>query len=610
MKKINFAKNIIVCLVLSAGLQALTVQAQNDRTAYAFLRHKTDGATLEVFVTPQIEAASVVSAAVYKTDKNISRRFAQSDDVKNCAAADIKKVICFDRQPGKNPKIIYNFETDVKNSEVYKIGLKIVTPKANGQPEIFDSIIDAGKDFADVKVKYQKFINNRENRKLYQLSDQDDVKTAHGKSEVVITLEFKRPPDFPPEVFDEYVEARMREIYLWAEPNRLDAKSFAVINVENATGRRRELKDKVPVRVRLSPTGRGGDQTSESVEIYLLFDDNFPIGKSFLGVDLKNKPPMELEAKITNLEVEIKPNAAADASKIGEDTVLGPRSIERNLDLGLSLASFIEEKEDAQGIKNAKRNNLFNADLRFAPYINRRQKGDDFNYWFTPFFADAKVSNKKISKDSLSLNRIILGTEYAIRQLTNENKYIYTFRGLNASDRDFKRIEAKFNFEFRPQFGRFNHPRSFISSDELSKIDGTKKRELDPEDNFGYKIEPYGGFEIGRVYRDKREPFVNEESSRFVRRAFFGTDALFNLTRFVNLKLSDIIYVRGESAEARQRNYFNGEIQFPFAESENNSQYLFIGFEKGDQPPFVSRSVNSFKIGYRITSNLFGQRTP
>ena len=129
-----------------------------------------------------------------------------------------------------------------------------------------------------------------------------------------------------------------------------------------------------------------------------------------------------------------------------------------------------------------------------------------------------------------------------------------------------------------------------------------------PRHNFGYQIQPFVGTEIGVVYRDKRQAFDVEDSSRTLRRVYFGTDMLFNLTRYANLKLTDTFYYRGEAPQHPTRNYFRSEIQAVLFNSPDTSQCIFFSFERGDQPPFSTPSVNAFKIGYRITSNFFERR--
>jgi hypothetical protein len=250
-------------------------------------------------------------------------------------------------------------------------------------------------------------------------------------------------------------------------------------------------------------------------------------------------------------------------------------------------------------------------DLRFAPLLDWHKDGDFKNY-LTPFFIDAKVSNGKISVKTLSLNRIVFGTEYMRRDVMlnsrDKNKLIYFFRGLSASDRDFKRAEAKFNFEFRPLFYRLYSPINGDVEAVPSVLIRSSPPKILPRHNFGYQIQPFVGTEIGGVYRNKRQAFDVEDISRTLRRAYFGTDMLFNLTEHANIKLSDTFYYRGEDPRHRTRNYFHGEVQAVLFNTPDTSQCIFFSFERGDQPPFSTPSVSAFKIGYRITSNLFQRR--
>src|SRR5205807_1071396 len=88
-------------------------------------------------------------------------------------------------------------------------------------------------------------------------------------------------------------------------------------------------------------------------------------------------------------------------------------------------------------------------DLRFAPLLRDRTRPPEVKKWQlfrTPLFLDAKVSTGKVSEDTLSLNRILFGTEMNFRYVEgtkkgSRNKYIITLRGTNASDRDFKLAE-------------------------------------------------------------------------------------------------------------------------------------------------------------------------
>ena len=190
----------------------------------------------------------------------------------------------------------------------------------------------------------------------------------------------------------------------------------------------------------------------------------------------------------------------------------------------------------------------------------------------------------------------------------DKNKLVYFFRGLSASDRDFKHTEAKFNFEFRPLFYRLYSPINGDVEAVKSRLIESSPPKILPRHNFGYQIQPFVRDRDRRVSRDKRQAFDVEDASRTLRRVYFGTDMLFNLTQYANLKLTDTFYYRGGDAERPARNYFRGEIQAVLFNSPDTSQCIFFSFERGDQPPFSTPSVNALKIGYRITSNLFQRR--
>ena len=76
----------------------------------------------------------------------------------------------------------------------------------------------------------------------------------------------------------------------------------------------------------------------------------------------------------------------------------------------------------------------------------------------------------------------------------------------------------------------------------------------------------------------------------------------FGLTKYVELSLQDLFYVRGENPKDRTENYFVGSIEAPLSRIGNlwAAHALFLSFERGEQAPFTNPSVNIFKFGYRI----------
>src|SRR5205823_5467039 len=167
--------------------------------------------------------------------------------------------------------------------------------------------------------------------------------------------------------------------------------------------------------------------------------------------------------------------------------------------------------------------------------------------------------------------------------------------------------EAKGEFEFRPIFERLNQPlRIKHTATKSVLIPDSPPKEISSGGFFGYQIQPFVGFEGGRVYRRSRSAFKGEEQGDTVRRLLFGADMAFNLTTRFTLSFTDIFYLRGETPAHRARNYFTGTIEAPLGNfSRNAAQSIFFSFERGNQPPFATPAVNALKFGYRVRSDFF-----
>jgi hypothetical protein len=238
---------------------------------------------------------------------------------------------------------------------------------------------------------------------------------------------------------------------------------------------------------------------------------------------------------------------------------------------------------------------------------------------FTPFYIDAKVSTGKIVKDTLSLNRIVFGTQeelryYPTRKAIFPTYYRFIFQGNNASDRDFKQAEYKGTFEFRPVFGPLNHPLDAQPPTSIAKeIDkgGKPPFKLIPITH-GFEFVPLIGAELGRTYL-RRRPAADIKPSDTVRRLYFGLDTVLNPTAHLALKTSEIFYIRGESKTDRYHNYFLGEVSYGLGEFINRkaAHSLFFSWERGGQPPFDDPDVNALKFGYRVTAaTIFSRNAP
>jgi len=331
--------------------------------------------------------------------------------------------------------------------------------------------------------------------------------------------------------------------------------------------------------------------------------------------------PIELRHPFLKTDIE---NASHGVTPFSvDDANVGERAIEENLDLSLQFSSSVADKtvKDAAGmdVPVRVRDNTGTLDLRIAPLLNLLSLPDPGSTTFkflTPLLIDARVSTGKINKDTLSLNRIVIGSEFEIRHYTNTStfpsyqRYILSFR--NASDRDFKQAEWKGALEFQPVFSALDRPLRFRRNSAERELDQDPDRA--PKDfptivGFGIEFLPLVGFEMGKTWRNK-SPFAAIEQTEFVRRLYFGGTLNLDLTAYVRLSLKDILYVRGETSEDRLRNYFLGSIEVPLPSfTRNASSNAFFSFERGAQPPFASPGVNALKIGYRVQwDGWFGKR--
>jgi hypothetical protein len=308
-------------------------------------------------------------------------------------------------------------------------------------------------------------------------------------------------------------------------------------------------------------------------------------------------PPAPFELRQQTLKIGL--------SGVSAPTTTGERNLEDFIDLGLTLTSSVDDVEQEDETTKRVRTTRGALDLWFAPILNLRKvkaigEGGTVQV-FTPFYIDAKVATGKITSETLALNRIILGSNYELRDFRNTNAYPdllrHSFNFNNTSDRDFKQAEFKFVYEFQPIFGAINQP--------LGSAPDILDREVieNQNDKFGLEIVPVVGVELGRTYR-VRNPQDFEGVSRNVRRFYFGANMTFDLTKHFRLSLLDRFYVRGETPEDRGRNYFTGSIEAPLSGIGNDrlrgAHALFFSFERGDQPPFSNPGVNVFKFGYRI----------
>jgi hypothetical protein len=413
------------------------------------------------------------------------------------------------------------------------------------------------------------------------------------------------------------LNSRVTSIGRWLGPLQRRLEDLADVRVEPLKSAATDIAQPKVTSIEVLPSvlklesQRPTDEPPARISICMYFDQSLPADKFNAEVVFKGDPPFELSEKLVATLSGASLMAAPDSSAVVGGDKMALRTFENNLDVGVVFLSSVKTAGDTR-----KRSKTATFDIRFAPFLLTRIQPPTKQTWqrfWTPFFIDAKVSNGKIDNDTLSLNRIMFGTEYVFRYYKSaaaeeRNRYLLTLRGVNASDRDYKRAEITGEFEFRPIFNVVNRPLKRSPSQFAQSVivpDGPV-REITTSKIFGYQIQPFVGTEIGRTYRDRRSILKGEELSDNVRRIYFGADMAFDLTSHFTLSFTDMLYVRGEAPEDRLHHYFNGKIEVPLGSLWTRlGQSVYLSFERGGQPPFSTPNVNALKVGYRIRSNFF-----
>jgi hypothetical protein len=599
MKQLSIRLLIVVVLLVPA---AYTAKGDAVVKPKAFHRQTGNTHRIETFINTGLKTGAQLSASVYKKSGGVTAKFAESAAVPDCAGAMVGGQFCKDTSVANRVTLVYQFAAPPAADEKLFVSFAM-TDDADRDLGFF---VDVKTDFDAVKPFVRPFKNNV------------TTYTASGPKKMMVeanaALGIEISSSDAPDANTPYRQQRIRDIYTWLNGQKANPSGIANVRVESRTG---VLPVNYPITsFAIVPENVAQAVSDEGVTIVLIGDGDYPTEKFDTEVVFNNNPPLELAGALTNTVAGVSRIAAPDAEQVGKDKTLGARSLDTNLDLGVAFTSSVkDQKKDGETVRE--RSNNGTLDLRFAPWLNiRLTPPQKLQQFITPIFIDTKVSTGKVTEDSLSLNRTIIGTEYAIRYLQSteqgkRNKYILSFRLNNTSDRDFKRSEGKFTFEFRPVFDALNSPlrlkfRKPVPMSVLIPDNGPK---FVPVGWFGFQIQPYVGVELGRTYRLRRDVFEGEETTRNVRRLVLGTDIVLNLTRHANLSLTDIFYVRGETPRDRGRNYFNGELEAPLGNLGPRAAHsIFFSFERGDQPPFAGPSVNALKIGYRIVSDFFGKR--
>lgn len=614
-------------LLMVVFLLSPVVKAQDD--ADEAIRRELPGdvagsimTVIELTATATVSSDERISAMLYRQEDRGNRLLAQDMDVKRCPSAAPRlpsaNGFCLTiPEPGKI-QLLFKFDTTppAKNSFLMSFATIAITIDATTQAvsqrttggAVVQVVPESPKGKIQVAVIPVDKVFQRQKPTSTCPNNDEFVFTSHGPIETelkenVIRLKLNLPDD------QTTLRRRVDALVNWLQTQKAAPSGIAEVKVE------RRDQDEPP---RIFPLRAFTYQvqcperlvTNKNISLFLIGEEEFPDAAFDFQIEFKNNPPLELAKILKGSSAGLGSVSTPKADDVGTDKTLALRAFDSNLNVATAFTSSVADVEDGDKTVR-KRQNASAFDLKFAPWLNiNLSPPRKVQHLLTPFFFDSKIASGKITKDTLALNRILIGSEYSIKYIRSTkvdqaDKYVFRFRYINASDRDFKRIEGKFNFETNFLFAKLNQPLSEKTDLQIGTINPDAGFKVIPLGWFGYQFQPVVGVDLGRTFRRKRDVFDIEDESDFVRRLYFGGDMKFNLTRHFNLTLSDTFYVRGETPKDRGRNHFEVLFETPLGSiRQNAAQSIFFSFERGDEPPFNSPAVNAIKIGYRLVTNF------
>ncbi len=626
MKQLT-TRRICFAILTALSFSVSLVKAQDDGNTAIRKDLMTDAgliAVIEMTAAATIQKDERLTATLYRQESKGNTIFAQDMDIKSCSGGSglpAANAFCVTvPEPGK-VQLLYRFNASPAVKDTFLISFATIILTVTGPPEqqvisqrttggsVVQVIAESPKGkVALAVVPIDKTFQRRSKPTVNCADNSEYVFTADGAVEMnlkknVIKIQFELPDDLPAR------QRRTDALLNWLDAQKANPAGIGEVKIEkrDTTGPGAiyplsAFTYQVQCKAQLL--------VDQGLTIFLIGDHDFPASAFDFQVKFNNNPPMEIAKVLKGSSPGLGSVKTPAADTVGTDKTLGLRTFDSNLNWGTAFTSSVSDVK--QGNKTVRqRQNAGTVDLRVAPWLNiNLSPPRRVQYLITPIFFDAKIASGKITEKTLALNRVLIGSEFDVKyirstQSNSSDKHIFRFRFVNASDRDFKRVEEKFNFETDLLFAKLNHPLSEQFKLEDGSINPDAGLKVIPLHWFGYQIQPIVGVDVGKTVRRKRDVFAIENESNFVRRLYFGGDMKFNLTRHFNLTLSDTFYLRGETPKDRARNYFKGLFETPLGSiSSNTAQAIFFSFERGDEPPFNSASVNAFKIGYRITTNF------
>ena len=327
------------------------------------------------------------------------------------------------------------------------------------------------------------------------------------------------------------------------------------------------------------------------LRVVLEFDRSLPAG---LAVNITLKFPDDV----------FPPNAIADSlpleqfhggitGKVGTSQALAAGKdrdpVRTNVvEVGGSYSTSINLDQDPTSTKPPKRKTDGTLDLRLATPTNYFK--DEIEKWWswTPVQFDGTISTGKLTGDNLATNTMRLFTQIqrvkTVKRRSDRDWLRFTGEGGAAADRDLRTIEytGSADFRYSPAF-LFRT----LSDNPLPGRAPTLLVEFMP-----------AGIELGKR-EVRRDPIFPADD--FVRRFRFAEKLELQLPPYLQFKIEDRSWIRGEVPRNKFRNYFVTTLTFfPAKLNSNSSAGVFLSYERGVLPPFSTARTSALKIGFRV----------
>lgn len=328
-----------------------------------------------------------------------------------------------------------------------------------------------------------------------------------------------------------------------------------------------------------------------TLRVVLELDKNLPVGlPANLTVKFRDEvfPPSVIAGSLPveqfrgGITGKVNTDAALAAGK-DRDPIRG-----NVIEAGGSYNTSIKLDRDPTTNKPPQRKTDGSLDLRLA--TPTRFFADEIEKWWTwtPVQFDALISTGKLTGDNLATNTMRLFTQVqrviTVKRTSDRDWFRFTGEGGASADRDLRVIEytGSADFRYSPAF-LFRT----LTDNPLPGRAPTLLVEFMP-----------AGLELGRRHV-RRDPIFPADN--FIHRFRFAERLELQLPPYLQFKIENRSWVRGEVQRNRFRNFFSTTLTvFPAKLDSNSSAGVFLSYERGVLPPFSTLRTSTFKLGFRV----------